>query len=167
VSGARIAFLAGFAVLLVVIAVVAVAVSVSVLRATGEPATRRVLVSRARRLAADRAERGTWAFVAHRVSGVAVFLFLVLHLVDVGLYAISPATYDDVHGLFATPVLRVFECALLFAILFHALNGVRLLIQDLGDVGPAAVSRLLTAVVLLTLVLGTAGSVVILAPVLT
>lgn len=57
------------------------------------------------------------------------------------------------------------RCAL-FAILFHTFNGLRLLIVDLTDAGPRTVARALGIVVGLTLVLGVAGSIVILAPVL-
>ena len=60
--------------------------------------------------------------------GVAVFAFLLLHVLDVALYAISPARFDEVHELYGTTPLRVFECALLFAILFHTLNGLRLVL---------------------------------------
>ena len=65
-----------------------------------------------------------WAFVAHRATGVAVFAFLCLHILDVGLYAVSAARFDDVHELYGTTPLRLFECALLFAILFHDLQRV-------------------------------------------
>lgn len=108
-----------------------------------------------------------WAFVAHRTTGMAVFAFLLLHIVDVGLYAISPAWFDDVHALYSTAPLRVFECLLLYAILFHALNGLRLIALDLVDMRSATAKRLLTACVVLTLVLGTAAATIILRPVAT
>jgi succinate dehydrogenase / fumarate reductase cytochrome b subunit len=75
-----------------------------------------------------------WAFVAHRASGVAVFAFLTLHVFDVALYALSPARFDDVHELYGTAAMRVFECLLLFAILFHTLNGLRLVLLDVVEV---------------------------------
>jgi succinate dehydrogenase cytochrome b subunit len=108
-----------------------------------------------------------WAFVAHRTTGMAVFAFLLLHVVDVGLYAISPAWFDDVHALYSTAALRVFECLLLYAILFHALNGFRLIALDLVDIRSATARRLLSFCIVLTLLLGTAAAVVILRPVAT
>lgn len=107
-----------------------------------------------------------WAFVAHRTTGVAVFAFLVLHVFDVALYAVSPARFDEVHELYGSTPLRVFECLLLYGILFHTLNGLRLVLLDVVDVRVVTARRLLHAAVLLTAVAGTAASVVILKPVL-
>jgi succinate dehydrogenase / fumarate reductase cytochrome b subunit len=107
-----------------------------------------------------------WAFVAHRVTGVAVFAFLLLHVLDVALYAISPARFDEVHDLYGTAPLRVFECLLLFAILFHTLNGLRLVLLDVVEVQASTARRLLHVALALTAVAGAAASVVILKPVL-
>ena len=71
------------------------------------------------------------------------------------------------HGLYGTPVMRVFECALLLALLFHALNGLRLVAVDLFDLGVRAATRVLGGEVVVSLVGTVAGSAVILAPVLT
>ena len=124
-------------------------------------------VLRLARLPAERAEANRWAHLAHRVSGVAIFAFLVLHLLDVSLYALSPARFDEVHALYGTPVMRVFECGLLLALLFHALNGLRLVAVDLLDLGARAATRVLGGVVVVSLVGTVAGSAVILAPIVT
>jgi succinate dehydrogenase / fumarate reductase cytochrome b subunit len=63
--------------------------------------------------------------------------------------------------------MRLFESLLLFGILFHAFNGLRLVALDLIDVSTAAASRMLHVAVGLSLVLGVAASAVILQPVLT
>jgi succinate dehydrogenase / fumarate reductase cytochrome b subunit len=107
-----------------------------------------------------------WAFVAHRATGVAVFAFLALHVFDVALYAVSPARFDEVHELYGTAVMRVFECLLLFAILFHTLNGLRLVLLDVVEVRLATARLLLHVALGLTAVSGTLASVVILKPVL-
>lgn len=107
-----------------------------------------------------------WAFVAHRATGVAVFAFLLLHVFDVALYALSPARFDEVHELYGTAPLRVFECLLLFAILFHTLNGLRLVLLDVVDVRVTTARRLLHVALGLTAIAGAAASVVILKPVL-
>ena len=114
---------------------------------------------------AKRAELDRWAFYVHRWTGFAIFAFLMLHLIDVSLFAVSPALYDEVHELYGTTPMRLFECGLLFAILFHAFNGLRVLAIDLGDMGPTGSGRLLGVVIFATAVLGLAGSVVIMAPV--
>jgi succinate dehydrogenase / fumarate reductase cytochrome b subunit len=162
----QVAFLVALVLVLVSIVAFAGLVVVDAARRTGDPAGPSEVVRRLSRAPRDRVELGRWAFWAHRVSGVAIFAFLALHLVDVSLYAVSPALYDEVHVLYGTVGLRLFECGLLLAILFHALNGLRLLVMDIADVRPGVAGRLLVVVVALTVVLGAAGSAVIMAPVL-
>ena len=69
-----------------------------------------------------RGRSGQWAFLGHRISGFLVFLFLMLHVVDVSLLR-WPATYNQVHRLYGNVLLRLFEVGLLFALVFHTLNG--------------------------------------------
>ena len=103
---------------------------------------RRLLVQdvlrRLGRLPSERSEANRLAFYTHRLSGIAIFAFLALHIIDVSLFAISADLYDDVHELYGTVVMRVFECGLLFALLFHALNGLRLIAIDIWDLGSGA-----------------------------
>ena len=107
-----------------------------------------------------------WAFVAHRSTGVAVFAVLLLHVFDVALYAVSPARFDDVHELYGTAPMRIFECLLLFAILFHTFNGLRLVLLDVVEVQLSTARRLLHLALGLTALGGALASVVILKPVL-
>ena len=69
-----------------------------------------------------------WAF--HRISGVAIFAFLVLHVVDIFLVGFAPGLYDTLLGFYATPVGIVMEWLLGAAVLYHALNGLRIVIMD-------------------------------------
>ena len=162
----QLAFLGALVVLLAVIVVFAVVVVATAARRTGDPTGPGGALRRLSRAPRDRIELGRWAFWAHRVTGVAIFAFLALHLVDVSLYAVSAELYDEVHVLYGTLGLRLFESGLLVAILFHALNGLRLLAMDLVEMDPTVAERLLIGVVGLTVALGTAGSAIILAPVL-
>ncbi|HEV2809699.1 MAG TPA: succinate dehydrogenase, cytochrome b556 subunit [Acidimicrobiales bacterium] len=107
---------------------------------------------------------GQWAFIGHRVSGVLVFLFLLLHIVDVSLINISAELYDEVHQLYGNVVLRLFEVGLLFALLFHSLNGLRIVALDFFPGAVRRERRLLSAVVFLTVAVGVPCGYVILKP---
>ena len=110
-----------------------------------------------------RGKSGQWAFIGHRVTGFLVFFFLLLHVVDVSL-ANNPRLYNEVHAVYGNVLLRAFECGLLFALLFHSLNGLRVVIIDFF---PGAVAReraLLAGVVALTLAAGIPGALIILWP---
>lgn len=106
---------------------------------------------------------GQWAFVLHRVSGFLVFFFLLLHIVDVSLVQ-KPDLYDEVHALYGNVFLRLFECGLLFALIFHALNGLRIIVIDFFNDGVRNERSLFAGVVFLTLAIGLPGSFVIMRP---
>lgn len=106
---------------------------------------------------------GQWAFIGHRVTGFLVFLFLLLHVVDVSLLR-WPDTYDQVHRLYGNVLLRLFEVGLLMALVFHSLNGLRIVAIDFFPEAVRNQARLLQAVVVLTLLVGVPGGIVILWP---
>lgn len=110
-----------------------------------------------------RGRGGQWAFVGHRVSGFLVFFFLLLHIVDVSMVR-WPATYDEIHRLYGNVLLRAFEVGLLFALLFHTFNGLRIVVLDFFPGQVARERRLLAAVVGLTLAAGVPGAFVIMKP---
>lgn len=73
---------------------------------------------------------GQWAWLMHRLSGVAVLLFLIIHILDTGLVLFGAEIYDKVVKLYTHPVFRVGEVGLAAAVLYHALNGIRITILD-------------------------------------
>ena len=120
--------------------------------------------SRARRQGATyKGTPGQWAFYAHRVTGFLVFAFLLLHVVDVSLVR-WPSLYNDVHRLYGNILLRLFEVGLLFSLLFHALNGLRIIAVDFFPGAVPNERRLLGAAVVLTLAAGIPAAVVIVWP---
>ena len=110
-----------------------------------------------------RGKGGQWAFVAHRVSGFLVFFFLLLHIVDVATVR-WPEVYDEIHRLYGNVLLRMFEVGLLFALLFHTLNGLRIVVVDFFPGQSGNERRLLSAVVVLTVAAGLPGAFVIMKP---
>ncbi len=69
-----------------------------------------------------------WAF--HRISGVAIWAFILLHVLDIWLVGVNPELYDEVLVIYASPFGRVMESLLGAALLYHALNGLRIVIMD-------------------------------------
>jgi len=111
-----------------------------------------------------RGKSGQWAFVLHRVTGFLVFMFLLLHVVDVSLVNASPKLYDEVHDLYGNVLLRLFEVGLLGALVFHAFNGLRIVMIDFF---PGAVRNekvMFRVVIFFSLILTAIGGFVILRP---
>lgn len=159
-------FLCGFA----VIALAIIAFSALVLRSArwddGGPFPSLALLARLARPGRERAELQRWAFYLHRVTGVALFAFLCLHIADVSLYVVSRDLYNEVHQVYGTAPMRVAEVGLLLGLLFHTFNGLRLIAVDIADLGLKPSTRVLYGVVAATGVFGLLGSFFILGPVI-
>jgi succinate dehydrogenase / fumarate reductase cytochrome b subunit len=82
-----------------------------------------------------RGREGMWSWVLHRITGVAIFFFLLVHILDTSLVRVSPGAYNAVINEYKTPIMGIGEAALVAAIGFHALNGLRIILIDFWSVG--------------------------------
>lgn len=73
---------------------------------------------------------GQWAWAIHRAAGLGVLAFLLLHIFDIFLASLGPALFNDLLFLYKGWLARVLEILLLFGLLYHALNGLRLILMD-------------------------------------
>jgi succinate dehydrogenase / fumarate reductase cytochrome b subunit len=83
-----------------------------------------------------RGDLGMWSWVAHRITGVLTFFFLFAHVIDTALVRVSPQTYDSVIEVYKNPVVNLMELGLVGAVLYHALNGIRIMLVDFWEKGP-------------------------------
>ncbi len=77
-----------------------------------------------------------WSWVAHRITGVTIFFFLFAHVIDTAMVRVSPEAYNTAVETYKTPVVGVMEVGLVAAVLFHALNGIRIVLVDFWGNGP-------------------------------
>ena len=77
-----------------------------------------------------RGKVGMWSWVLHRITGVAIFFFLLVHVLDTSLVRLSPEAYNAVINTYKTPIIGLAELGLVAAILYHALNGLRIILID-------------------------------------
>jgi succinate dehydrogenase / fumarate reductase, cytochrome b subunit len=73
---------------------------------------------------------GMWSWVAHRITGVLIFVFLLVHVLDTSLVRVSPEAYNTVIETYKNPIVGLGEAGLVAAVLFHALNGLRIMAVD-------------------------------------
>jgi succinate dehydrogenase / fumarate reductase cytochrome b subunit len=69
-----------------------------------------------------------WAF--HRIAGVAIWAFVVLHVIDIYLVGGDPQAYDRILQVYASLPGRIGEILLGAGLLYHALNGLRIILMD-------------------------------------
>ena len=82
-----------------------------------------------------RGHEGMWSWVLHRITGVGIYFFLLVHIMDQALVRISPEAYNAVIAQYKNPIMGLGELALVGAIGYHALNGLRIILIDFWQVG--------------------------------
>ena len=105
-----------------------------------------------------RGREGMWSWVAHRVTGVLIFFFLFAHVLDTALVRVSPDDYDRIIDTYKTPVVNLMELGLVGAVLFHSLNGMRVMAIDFWEKGPRYQKQMTFAVVTLVLLVMVPGA---------
>lgn len=73
---------------------------------------------------------GQWSWAAHRITGVGVVAFLFGHIIDTFAAGFGPEAYDDTIRLYKLWWFKPFEVMLIGAVIFHAFNGVRIILFD-------------------------------------
>ena len=76
----------------------------------------------------------SWAQLAwfgHRASGLGVLLFLFLHIVETSTVLLGPEVYDFTQTFYANLPAKIGEVVLMAALVYHALNGLRVIAMDL------------------------------------
>lgn len=77
-----------------------------------------------------RGSPGQWSWLAHRITGIAITLFLFAHVVDTAVVGWGPDAYNRVTEVYHNWVVRVLELGLVAAVLYHAINGVKIMVFD-------------------------------------
>jgi succinate dehydrogenase / fumarate reductase, cytochrome b subunit len=73
---------------------------------------------------------GTWAWLLHRLSGVALIFYLMMHIWVIHTLTMGPRAFNDIMIFLSSVPFKVLEVGLWGVILFHAFNGIRIIIVD-------------------------------------
>jgi succinate dehydrogenase / fumarate reductase cytochrome b subunit len=66
----------------------------------------------------------------HRITGVAVILFLFAHVIDTAAVGWGPEAYNRITAAYENPIVRLLEYGLVVAVLYHSLNGLKITLID-------------------------------------
>ena len=76
---------------------------------------------------------GMWAWILFRISGLVLVLYLFVHIWVISQGRVSgAATLNSFFSAFDKPFLVFLDSVLVAAVLYHALNGVRIILMDFG-----------------------------------
>ena len=73
-----------------------------------------------------------YLYLLHRLTGVGLVVYLLIHIIETGQRTRGPETWEGLMALFATPAFKLLEFTLFAAFVYHALNGIRLAATELG-----------------------------------
>ena len=74
---------------------------------------------------------GYYVWAAHRVTGLVLLVYLFVHLGTLGAVLAGEDSFDRALAFFRNPLARFFELLLVTIVVFHVLNGLRLICLDL------------------------------------
>jgi succinate dehydrogenase / fumarate reductase, cytochrome b subunit len=107
---------------------------------------------------------GQYSWLLHRVTGVAIILFLFAHVVDTAVVGWGPEAYDRVASVYHNPFVRLLELGLVAAVLYHSFNGVKIMLIDffpsltrhIRSLGIATTGLFVASIIPITWIMGSA-----------
>lgn len=100
-----------------------------------------------------RGQSGQWAQALHRVTGLGVAFFLLLHIIDTAVLGWGPGAYNTLVNIWHMPLFRVFQIVLAACLIYHAANGIRVTLIDFWDKASLYQERLFWGTLVLFFVL--------------
>ena len=82
-----------------------------------------------------RGDPGQYAFYLHRATGLGIVGFLLVHIIDILLIGLGRDVYDHTVEFYAHIFIIPMEIALVGAVIYHGLNGLRLTLLNFWDIG--------------------------------
>jgi len=105
---------------------------------------------------------GQYAWVLHRSTGIGVLFFLLVHIIDIMLIGLGRDVYDESVRFYANPFLVPMEVALVGAVIYHALNGLRVILIDFWPMGAQRQKQLFWTALIGSVLLTIPSAVIIL-----
>lgn len=75
---------------------------------------------------------GAWAWLAHRITGVGIAVYLVAHIIVISTARAGGASFNQIMSSLQKPLFLALDIILIGVIIYHMLNGLRILLFDLG-----------------------------------
>jgi succinate dehydrogenase cytochrome b556 subunit len=96
---------------------------------------------------------GQYAWALHRATGIGILFFLLVHIIDISLIGLGRAIYDASVEFYARPFLVPMEVLLVGAVVYHTLNGIRIMTIDFTKGGYRQERTSFAIVMILTILL--------------
>lgn len=81
---------------------------------------------------------GSIAWILHRITGLLLVFYLLLHIWVTHHISQGPEGFNKVMSVVQQPLFLLLEIGLLGTVLYHAFNGLRIIIVEFADNGASA-----------------------------
>lgn len=75
---------------------------------------------------------GSWAFALNRLTGLGLTLYLFIHLGILTILLQGESAWNDFVDVVKSPLFLALDVVLLFGLIFHGLNGIRVALVGTG-----------------------------------
>lgn len=89
-----------------------------------------IAVTIIRPLLAYHREPRMWAWALNRLAGIAIVLFLFIHIGEMTAIAWGPGAYNEAISIYKQDWFRPFEVLLVGAVVYHGIYGLRVILLD-------------------------------------
>ncbi len=107
-------------------------------------------------------DTGQYAWILHRASGAGVVFFLLVHILDIMLIGLGRDVYDHTVSFYANWFIIPMEIALVGAVIYHTLNGLRVMAVNFTAQGPVKEAKAFWWVLIATVILTIPSGIIIL-----
>lgn len=108
-------------------------------------------------------DSGQYAWILHRLTGLGIIAFLLIHILDIMLIGLGRDVYNHTVAFYGRAFVIPMEIALVGALLFHSLNGIRIALIDFWPQGVRHQRQLFYAALVLAVLLTVPSAIIILA----
>ena len=105
---------------------------------------------------------GQYAWVLHRATGIGVLGFLLIHIIDIMLIGLGRDVYDHSVSFYGNWFIVPMEILLVGAVIYHTLNGLRIIAVNFSAKGPSMEKRYFWWVLVASIVLTLPSAIIIL-----
>lgn len=75
---------------------------------------------------------GMWAWIGHRLTGIALVVYVFMHLSFLTTASLSHKSFDDLMAVTRSPSFVFMDFLLIVVVIYHAMNGIRVILFDAG-----------------------------------
>ena len=77
---------------------------------------------------------GMWAWIGHRLTGIILVVYIFMHLSFITTASLGdgPKNFDALMAVTSQPLLVALDFLLVFVVVYHAMNGLRVVLFDVG-----------------------------------